>query len=438
MTVGSTWQSTAVYALTALAAGGDLLEEEEKDPYWTSLVYTNCLDDHGRVATLVSDDVRARLRQLAKRRTRLGTLPEIAELRGAGDLSAPDGGPPAARDPEGPPRRAGLRHHDQPHPGGDRRPAARAHRVRRSARRATSEYIQASSRVGRAGDAPGLIVTLFNHARARDRSHYESFRSFHEALYRWVEPMSVTPFSTAALDRLLPAVYVALVRHASTGALQADDAAASFRLGSPAALEAKTSISRRALVADLAAQPRSSTKWTDSPSVGRRSPAAVASPLDTGRRQRATPTRQDLLGEPWPLGGADVDADRSRKAWSPSSSTRRHHERDDEETRIALPRPRRSCWCGRDRGTRPPVVRDHATLVHWGNGDYGGAPSGTTASASGSACLELRSAHGAEIRGPTLVRFPPGCFVTSAAVSASTATATLLTGSHGAANAQAT
>ena len=39
----------------------------------------------------------------------------------------------------------------------------------------TSEYIQATSRVGR--QYPGLVVTLFNAARSRDRSHYEAFRA---------------------------------------------------------------------------------------------------------------------------------------------------------------------------------------------------------------------------------------------------------------------
>ena len=74
----------------------------------------------------------------------------------------------------------------------------------------TSEYIQASSRVGR--KFPGLVVTLFNPARSRDRSHYEAFPSYHGALYRQVEATSVTPFSARARDRGLHAVLIALAR----------------------------------------------------------------------------------------------------------------------------------------------------------------------------------------------------------------------------------
>ena len=75
---------------------------------------------------------------------------------------------------------------------------------------ATSEYIQATSRVGR--KFPGLVVTLFNSARSRDRSHYESFVAYHSALYRQVESSSVTPFSSRARDRALHAVLVAMAR----------------------------------------------------------------------------------------------------------------------------------------------------------------------------------------------------------------------------------
>ena len=74
----------------------------------------------------------------------------------------------------------------------------------------TSEYIQSTSRVGR--QFPGLVLTLFNSSRSRDRSHYESFVAYHSALYRQVESTSVTPFSSRARDRALHAVLIALAR----------------------------------------------------------------------------------------------------------------------------------------------------------------------------------------------------------------------------------
>ncbi|MDF6062707.1 DNA helicase [Streptomyces sp. JH010] len=74
----------------------------------------------------------------------------------------------------------------------------------------TAEYIQATSRVGRAH--PGLVTVMLNATRARDRSHYEGFQHFHSALYREVESTSVTPFSARARERGLHAVIVALAR----------------------------------------------------------------------------------------------------------------------------------------------------------------------------------------------------------------------------------
>lgn len=76
----------------------------------------------------------------------------------------------------------------------------------------TSEYIQATSRVGRSNAGPGLVVTLFNWARPRDLSHYESFEHYHSTFYKHVEALSVTPFSARALDKGLSGVMVAEVR----------------------------------------------------------------------------------------------------------------------------------------------------------------------------------------------------------------------------------
>jgi superfamily II DNA/RNA helicase len=77
-----------------------------------------------------------------------------------------------------------------------------------------AEYIQATSRVGRDDERPGLVVTLLNIHKPRDRSHYERFRHYHETFYRSVEVASVTPFSARALDRGFAGALVGLARHA--------------------------------------------------------------------------------------------------------------------------------------------------------------------------------------------------------------------------------
>src|SRR6185312_14942614 len=85
----------------------------------------------------------------------------------------------------------------------------------------TSEYIQATSRVGRDAKGPGLVVTVFNPGKPRDRSHFEHFRSYHETIYRWVEPTSVTPFAVPVRDRALHALAVTLVRFLGTDVTRA-------------------------------------------------------------------------------------------------------------------------------------------------------------------------------------------------------------------------
>lgn len=79
--------------------------------------------------------------------------------------------------------------------------------------KSTSEYIQASSRVGRDDQRPGLVVTCHNLNKPRDRSFYEHFRDYHAAFYRHVEATSVTPFSSPALERGLAGCLMAMVRH---------------------------------------------------------------------------------------------------------------------------------------------------------------------------------------------------------------------------------
>lgn len=77
-----------------------------------------------------------------------------------------------------------------------------------------AEYIQATSRVGRDDRRPGLVVTLLNIHKPRDRSHYERFPYYHQTFYRSVEVASVTPFAARALDRGFAGAVVSLARHA--------------------------------------------------------------------------------------------------------------------------------------------------------------------------------------------------------------------------------
>lgn len=74
-----------------------------------------------------------------------------------------------------------------------------------------AEYIQASSRVAR--EKEGLVLTLHNPFRSRDVSHFEKYREFHEKLYYYVEPISITPFSPKAVEKYLPLYMATVIRH---------------------------------------------------------------------------------------------------------------------------------------------------------------------------------------------------------------------------------
>lgn len=79
-----------------------------------------------------------------------------------------------------------------------------------------SEYIQATSRVGRQL-VPGLVVTIYNNNKTRDRAHYETFVTWHSSIYRSIEATSVTPFAPRARDKALHAALIALTRHLIPG-----------------------------------------------------------------------------------------------------------------------------------------------------------------------------------------------------------------------------
>ncbi len=185
------------------------------DPYMTMVGYFNSLRDLGGMRRLAEDDVSTRLTRADERGLAKRFDPEIKELtsRLSSDQIRPLLDLLAVPFPRSPGR-------DSPRPidvllatnmiavGVD--VSRLGVMVVCNQPKSTAEYIQATSRVGRA--APGLVFTVYNWARPRDLSHYESFEHFHATVYRHVEALSVTPFAERAVDRGLTGVLVSLVR----------------------------------------------------------------------------------------------------------------------------------------------------------------------------------------------------------------------------------
>jgi hypothetical protein len=86
-----------------------------------------------------------------------------------------------------------------------------------------AEYIQASSRVARSVE--GIVFTVHHPFRSRDISHYQKFKEFHEKFYSYVEPISVTPFASKAMERYLAMFLSVIIRHnLSLGLMNNSDA----------------------------------------------------------------------------------------------------------------------------------------------------------------------------------------------------------------------
>ena len=86
---------------------------------------------------------------------------------------------------------------------------------------------------------------MFNWARPRDLSHYETFEHYHSTFYKHVEPLSVTPFSPGALQRGLAGLLVSLVRLRGTE-FNANEAASRITTSNPYVQDAIEAIARRA------------------------------------------------------------------------------------------------------------------------------------------------------------------------------------------------
>ncbi len=233
-----TLQAVAASLLQTASAEAD---DVAKDAYWTLVTYFNSLRELGGALVLMQDDVHDQIQLLANFRNeqarkldsveeltsretqaRIREMLEILEYK-AGDDEAVDVvlatnmvsvGVDIAR--------LGLM-------------------IVNGQPKTMAEYIQATSRVGRSA-VPGVVVPVLNNAKPRDRSHFESFKTWHNTIYREVEATSVTPFASRARDRALHAVLVAAVRHLVPS-----------RIGSPA-LDAASIAAAEALIDKIAAR----------------------------------------------------------------------------------------------------------------------------------------------------------------------------------------
>lgn len=220
-------QTSEARIFATLMQSAALLEGEpaDIDPWWTLLVFFNSLRELGGALTLFSADTREYLRVVLARHgidyTRIRQLFRVEELtsRIRGDHI-----PRLLEQLEVRLTRFEGKHegNSQPVPV-DACLASNIIEVGVDIPRlslmaivgqpkTTSQYIQVSSRIGRDASKPGLVVVIYGQTKARDRSHYEKFRAYHQKLYAQVEPTSVTPFSPPAVDRALHGLIVSLVR----------------------------------------------------------------------------------------------------------------------------------------------------------------------------------------------------------------------------------
>lgn len=212
-------------SLQTLLSGSFALSSKENsdpaDPYLTALCYFNALRELGGARRIVEDEIRRNLSHYGRSRQRQrpkGAPFSDRDLREPLELTSRVSTSKVAE------ARAVLGTSCTNEDGADVAMATNmisvgldiprlGLMVLQGQPKTTSEYIQATSRVGREKEKPGLVIALLNLHRPRDRSHYERFCAFHASFYRTVEPTGITPFATRALDRGLAAVVVAAARH---------------------------------------------------------------------------------------------------------------------------------------------------------------------------------------------------------------------------------
>ena len=217
---GRRLKAATIRAYTAiLSSSQDMYERvgEKADPWMTLVGYFNSMRELGGTRRLVDDDIQQRLNKMERRglaaRKRL-TVEELTSRKSSTDIprvldrmETPFGGDRQQNKDRKKPLDV-LLATNMISVGVD---VGRLGIMAVTGQpKTTAEYIQSTSRVGRAH--PGIVLTIFNWARPRDLSHYERFEHYHATFYQHVESLSLTPFSPGAIDRGLAALLVSLVR----------------------------------------------------------------------------------------------------------------------------------------------------------------------------------------------------------------------------------
>jgi DNA-binding Lrp family transcriptional regulator len=223
--------------VTAMSAAQVLFNKygAAADPYMTLVGYFNSVRELGGMMRVMDDAVQSRLRRmaergLAKRVVFINNVEELTSRKTATEipeildkLEIPFGNPDAKKYPLD-----AVLATNMISVGVD--VGRLGCMVVAGQPKATAEYIQATSRVGRR--APGVVIAVYNWTRPRDLSHYERFEHYHATFYQQVEALSVTPFAPRAFDRALAAVFVSLMR-LSEYRLNADEDAGKLKGDDP-------------------------------------------------------------------------------------------------------------------------------------------------------------------------------------------------------------
>lgn len=209
-----------VMTYSAILQKVESLPEEERDPFWTLLSFYNSLRDLGAGLNLFNSDIPTYIDSLNKRdglekRRFLYSPLELTSRKQSNEISKTIDDlnvPYMQRDSKG--RTKALTSclaSNIIEVGVDIDRLSLMGIIGQP--KMTAQYIQVSGRVGRRpNERPGLIVTVYSNQNSRDKSHFEHFNEYHQRLYAQVETTSLTPFSTASLERGLTGVMIGFLR----------------------------------------------------------------------------------------------------------------------------------------------------------------------------------------------------------------------------------